>query len=627
MNMKNMMALLLTLLPLGIGYGQMIQANYKSPLPALQQQGWQIHSHSLSFDEQTIVFSAKAPQQTHYDLYTARKNAKVWEHITALTALNTPADELYPTLSSSEQDMMFVRRTIEVGKGKKTQELFYLMCSNKASAQWSMPEVVIISCGHDISPVLLPDNKTVIFASSRTADNKKDNNFALFYTQRIDQRNWYDPMLILAPENKNEHYYAPYLKHLVRQGNVCNVTIGYTHQICNNRDTSYIAEQLVLPEQFHTQPILTLEGRMRDVKTKRIAPAQISVFHAISFKPLAQIQSGYLGTYKLALPAGIPYFIDITGENYSHHYCEYDCTQLKADTIIKANIELDKQLNIRINAYDGDILLPISPDSILLNGQAIKRATYQTDIELNIGGVYDITYKKKGYEDTTLHINTQNSILLTRSELDIELLPCKNQVTLRVVDADSLCPVPAVVEMRNKNKDEVLANLSNDSLHHITMARQDNTYLVYVRAKGYIYKDTLIHIPNVAAELTYTIPLTALRKEMVLQLRNIQFDHNSSVLTPSSYAELDKLVKLMQDNPSMYIELSAHTDDVGSEQYNLRLSQQRGESARKYLIRKGVAAKRIIAKGYGKSKPLVPNDSDENRAINRRVEFTINEIE
>ena len=127
--------------------------------------------------------------------------------------------------------------------------------------------------------------------------------------------------------------------------------------------------------------------------------------------------------------------------------------------------------------------------------------------------------------------------------------------------------------------------------------------------------------------LTYTIPLTALRKEMVLQLRNIQFDHNSFVLTPSSYAELDKLVKLMQDNPSMYIELSAHTDDVGSEQYNLRLSQQRGESARKYLIRKGVAAKRIIAKGYGKSKPLVPNDSDENRAINRRVEFTINEIE
>ena len=364
--MKNMMALLLTLIPLGIGYGQMIQANYKSPLPALQQQGWQIHSHSLSFDEQTIVFSAKAPEQTHYDLYRARKNGKAWEQVTALTTLNTSADELYPTLGSSEQDLLFVKRTEELLKGKKTIERYYLMSSSLVHSQWSAPEVIIISQGGDISPVLLADNKTVIFASSRTTADKKEGNFALFYTQRIDQRNWYQPQLILAPENKNEHYYAPYVKNFVRQGNVCNVTIGYTHQICNNRDTSYIVEQLVVPEQFHPQPILTLEGRIRDVKTKRIAPAQISVFHAISFKPLAQIQSGYLGTYKLALPAGIPYFIDITGENYSHHYCEYDCTQLKADTIIKANIELDKQLNIRINAYDGDILLPISPDSILL---------------------------------------------------------------------------------------------------------------------------------------------------------------------------------------------------------------------------------------------------------------------
>jgi outer membrane protein OmpA-like peptidoglycan-associated protein len=114
---------------------------------------------------------------------------------------------------------------------------------------------------------------------------------------------------------------------------------------------------------------------------------------------------------------------------------------------------------------------------------------------------------------------------------------------------------------------------------------------------------------------------------MVLQLRNIQFDYNSYDLTPSSFAELDRLVKLMQDNPSMHIELSAHTDDVGSERFNLLLSQKRGEAARKYLLRHGVEPERIVAKGYGKTKPLVPNDSEENRAINRRVEFTINEIQ
>jgi outer membrane protein OmpA-like peptidoglycan-associated protein len=198
---------------------------------------------------------------------------------------------------------------------------------------------------------------------------------------------------------------------------------------------------------------------------------------------------------------------------------------------------------------------------------------------------------------------------------------------LQIVDADSLHAIVGLVDIRNRDKDEDLTNMSNDPMQHIVRARQGDTYFLYVRAKGYVYKDTLFQIPYLSDTLIHTIPLTALRKEMVLQLRNIQFDHNSSALTPSSYEELDKLVKLMQDNPSMQIELSAHTDDVGSEQYNLRLSQKRGEAAKKYLQRQGIEAQRIIAKGYGKNKPLVPNDSDENRAINRRVEFTINEIE
>lgn len=625
--MKKGITLLFSMLFVQVLVGQIMQANYRSPLSELQAQGWQVHSHSLSYDEQTLVFSAKAPQQTHYDLYTARKNAKVWENITPLTTLNTAADELYPTLSSSEQDLIFVKRSVEAGKGKKTVETFYLMSTNHAQSQWTAPDVIIISKGKDISPILLADNKTVIFASSRTTDNKKDGNFALFYTQRIDNRNWVNPILILAPKNKNEHYYAPYVKNFVRQGNTRTITIGYTHQICNNRDTSYVAEQMVLPEQFHPRFILTLEGRIRDVKSKRFIPAQLNVYHAINFKPLAQIKTSSVGTYKLGLPAGTPYFIDITSENYSHHYCEYNCTELTTDTTIKVNVDLDKQLNIRINAFDADILLPIVPDSILLDGKAIKKSTSQTDLQLNIGEIYEITYKKKGYEDTTLHINTQKSILLTQSELDIEMIPSKSHLILQIVDADSLHAIVGLVDIRNRDKDEDLTNMSNDPMQHIVRARQGDTYFLYVRAKGYVYKDTLFQIPYLMDTLIHTIPLTALRKEMVLQLRNIQFDHNSSALTPSSYEELDKLVKLMQDNPSMQIELSAHTDDVGSEQYNLRLSQKRGEAAKKYLQRQGIEAQRIIAKGYGKNKPLVPNDSDENRAINRRVEFTINEIE
>jgi outer membrane protein OmpA-like peptidoglycan-associated protein len=198
---------------------------------------------------------------------------------------------------------------------------------------------------------------------------------------------------------------------------------------------------------------------------------------------------------------------------------------------------------------------------------------------------------------------------------------------LQLVDADSLYNLSGIIDIRNQNKEEELINQSPDVTRYTLQVRQGDTYLLYARAKGYIYKDTSFLIPYFSDTLIHTIPLAALRKKMVLQLRNIQFDYNSSALTPSSHIELDKLANLMQENPSMHIELSAHTDDVGSEQFNQRLSQQRGESAKKYLLRKGVAPERIEAKGYGKSKPLVPNDSEENRAINRRVEFTINDIQ
>lgn len=625
--MKNILTLSLALLLCGGCYGQITQANYKAPLAEWNNQGWKIHSHSLSYDEQTLVFSAIAPGQKNYDLFQTRKNGDAWEKATPLATLNTAADELYPTLSSSEQDLIYVKRTLEQGKGKKTIEHFYLMSTTQDQAQWAAPEVIIISHGQDISPVMLADNKTVLFASSRTTEGKKENNFALFYTCRIDQRNWFDPMLILAPENKNEHYYAPRVERSVWNGDTRMITISYTRQTCSHRDTTYTLERMVLPEKFHPQPVLTLEGTIREVATRQIIPAQINVYHAISFKPLALLQNTSSGTYKVALPCGQPYFVDITGENYSHYYGEFDCSSLRADTTIKTNIELDKQLHIRVNTFDDDILLPISPDEIVVDGGKVTRYANHAEILLNIGQIYDITYKKLGYEDTTLHINTQNSILLTESELDIEMKPRKTNMTIQLVDADSLFAVAGILDISNRDKEEDLVLQSTDSTQYTIRVRQGDTYQIYARAKGYVYKDTVLHIPYRNENQTHTIPLTALRKEMVLQLRNIQFDHNSYALTKSSFEELDKLVKLMQDNPSMHIELSAHTDNVGGDQYNLRLSQKRGESARKYLIRKGIEPNRIVAKGYGKTKPLVPNDSDENRAINRRVEFTINEIQ
>jgi OmpA-OmpF porin, OOP family len=94
-------------------------------------------------------------------------------------------------------------------------------------------------------------------------------------------------------------------------------------------------------------------------------------------------------------------------------------------------------------------------------------------------------------------------------------------------------------------------------------------------------------------------------------------------LRPESYVELDRVVQLLSENPSIEIEMSAHTDSYGSDEYNFKLSDNRARSVMEYILLKGIAANRIISQGYGETKPVAPNDSPENRQLNRRVEFTI----
>ncbi len=87
---------------------------------------------------------------------------------------------------------------------------------------------------------------------------------------------------------------------------------------------------------------------------------------------------------------------------------------------------------------------------------------------------------------------------------------------------------------------------------------------------------------------------------------------------------MDRVVKLLKNNPEIKIEISAHTDDVGSETYNLKLSERRAESVTEYITDKGIPGEALIAKGYGESQPaFLPADIDENREKNRRVEMKI----
>ena len=126
--------------------------------------------------------------------------------------------------------------------------------------------------------------------------------------------------------------------------------------------------------------------------------------------------------------------------------------------------------------------------------------------------------------------------------------------------------------------------------------------------------------------------LDRLEKNKPYQLRNIEFGYDSANIRISAGIELDKLVEVLNDNPEIKIEMGSHTDSVGSVEFNINLSQRRAQSTVNYLIRKGIAPERLVAKGYGKSKPIARNtnpdgtDNPAGRQRNRRTEFRILEV-
>jgi OmpA-OmpF porin, OOP family len=117
--------------------------------------------------------------------------------------------------------------------------------------------------------------------------------------------------------------------------------------------------------------------------------------------------------------------------------------------------------------------------------------------------------------------------------------------------------------------------------------------------------------------------LTPIRKGVNIRLNNIFFEYDKADLKQTSFVELDRLVRLLKDNPSWSIEIGGHTDDSGSDSYNKTLSQKRASSVRDYLISKGISANRLMAKGYGEEQPIGDNTTESGKAQNRRVEFRI----
>jgi outer membrane protein OmpA-like peptidoglycan-associated protein len=123
--------------------------------------------------------------------------------------------------------------------------------------------------------------------------------------------------------------------------------------------------------------------------------------------------------------------------------------------------------------------------------------------------------------------------------------------------------------------------------------------------------------------LTQDLYLTPIEEGARIRVNNIYFDFDKSNLRKESNVELDQMVTILKSNLNIRLRVEGHTDDKGEAAYNLKLSQNRADAVKSYLLSKGIDASRIESSGLGKTNPSVPNTSDSNRQLNRRVEFVV----
>ncbi len=196
----------------------------------------------------------------------------------------------------------------------------------------------------------------------------------------------------------------------------------------------------------------------------------------------------------------------------------------------------------------------------------------------------------------------------------------------RVTDKKTGLGLPSSVELTDIITRNIISKVQTDEEgQYLTTLPVGATYAFNVNRKGYLfYSDNFTLIKDaVDSVFQKDIPLQPIEAGASMILKNIFFDSKQFALKPASVVELNKVLALLQDNPQLKISISGHTDNQGSAKDNLLLSNNRAKAVVGYFLQKGIAAKRLVAKGFGASKPIANNKEEAGRAQNRRTELAV----
>ncbi|MHC1706774.1 MAG: OmpA family protein [Bacteroidales bacterium] len=286
-----------------------------------------------------------------------------------------------------------------------------------------------------------------------------------------------------------------------------------------------------------------------------------------------------------------------------------------------------RNLGFPLNTTDDDVFIVISAD-----GRHGYFASYRAE-GLGEKDIYRVTFLGG---DKPLVDNNEDNLLASIIEpfKQAKLAPTQvrksKQLALvkgTVYDAEKRNPLDATIDITNNSNSELVNSFEFKGLtgNYLITLPAGNNYGIAIKAEGYLFHSENMNIPENQSyfEQIRDIPMDKVEVGKKIILRNIFFDFDQSTMKPESRAELGQLISLLKEIPGLTLEITGHTDNRGTQEYNLELSGNRAKEVLDYLVNNGIDRKRLSYTGRGFSQPLSSNETEEGRRANRRIEVTV----
>lgn len=595
----------------------------------LAQKDDKMGSSSLSFDGNTLYFCATfSGGEGGMDIYYSERNGRTWSKPKNIgKSINTELYDGTPSISSDNNYLYFARSNPGYKtKGYACKKIY--VSERDSSGKWKepipLPPPINIDC--EQSPRICSDNRTLFFSSVREGCKGHAD---LFMVKILAKNIWSDVLPLDFANTKEGDQYAS----ITASGERMYYSIS---GIDDNTEERFGGIYYIdIPQEFQPYHSATISGVVKDSITGKPIEATFYIRDANTSKLIYSIKSNKGdGNYILVLNEGKNYTIEVQKKDYSHYFMNFKLKKMTKNIEKKQNISLFSKVKLQINVFDKDNFRPIDASIEIKN---TKNDTYNKvvtenktigryQILLDISKKYSIKIKAPNYKPYLFDFDLSQILQFGNFSQNIDLEPVKEEIEINIFNQKNQ-PIDTKLQLTNIETGEIIfiKPKINKEGKKVIYIKKGNKYDMNITKKGYSFYNTSLDLTDTKSKKKTKVEakLTELVENAKLTLKNITFESNSAEIRESSHDELDRVIKLMNDNPKIRIEISAHTDNVGSNAYNLKLSDRRAKSVVQYLTDKDIDINRMVYKGYGESQPIAANDTDENKALNRRVELKI----